>query len=145
MRDSTASKPHPKALRHVLSCIALLAAFAAAAGPRTLQLTIGGRTTSVDVSQPTANGTLPIRGTVIIAHGFTRDRHTMAGHAAALAREGLWVVVPDMPFVVDSRDNARALRDLMAQLHKGAAGAPLDRFVLVGFSAGGLSTLLAAN
>jgi hypothetical protein len=137
-------KPRSRMFRNVLTCALALSAMAATAQPRTVQMTLGGRSTPVDISMP-SNATIPIRGAVIIAHGFTRDRHTMAGHAAALAREGLWVVVPDMPFVMDSRDNARALRDLMAQLRKGAAGKPLDRFVLVGFSAGGLSTLLAAD
>jgi len=130
--------------RKVLTYALLLAAMAAHAQPRTAEMTLGGRSTPVDIFSP-ASATIPIRGTVVLAHGFMRDRHTMAGHASALAREGLWVVVPDLPFVVDSRDNARALRDLMEQLRKGVAGAPLERFVLIGFSAGGLSTLLAAN
>src|SRR5512137_331378 len=124
-------------LRHVLIGALLLVSTALGATPHTLPMTLDGRATDVDITVPSAQS-IPIRGTVIIAHGFTRNRHTMAGHAAALAHEGLWVVVPDMPFVVDSRDNARALRDLMAQLRNGVAGAPLDRFVLVGFSAGGL-------
>jgi pimeloyl-ACP methyl ester carboxylesterase len=82
---------------------------------------------------------------VILAHGFTRSRETMAGHAAAVARTGRWAVVPDLPFLMDSRDNARALRDLIDALRGGAAGQRLDRFVLVGFSAGGLAALLAAD
>jgi dienelactone hydrolase len=82
---------------------------------------------------------------VILAHGFTRTRATMAGHAATLAQDGYWVIAPDLPYLMDSRDNAVALRDLMRQLQQGAAGVPLDRFVLVGFSAGGLSALLAAG
>jgi pimeloyl-ACP methyl ester carboxylesterase len=69
----------------------------------------------------------------------------MAGHAAALGQAGLWAVVPDLPYLMDSRDNARALRDLMDALREGAAGPPLERFVLVGFSAGGLAALLAAD
>lgn len=69
----------------------------------------------------------------------------MAGHAEALGRAGFWVVVPDLPYLMDSRDNAVALRDLMAALREGAAGPSLERFVLVGFSAGGLSALLAAD
>ncbi len=64
---------------------------------------------------------------------------------STLARDGYWVVVPDLPYLMDSRDNAVALRDLIQQLQHGAAGEPLDRFVLVGFSAGGLSALLAAD
>jgi pimeloyl-ACP methyl ester carboxylesterase len=82
---------------------------------------------------------------VILAHGFTRTRATMAGHANTLAHDGYWVVVPDLPFLLDSRDNAVALRDLMTRLRAGVAGVVLDRFVLVGFSAGGLSALLAAD
>jgi pimeloyl-ACP methyl ester carboxylesterase len=82
---------------------------------------------------------------VILAHGFTRSRETMAGHAAAISRGGLWAVAPDLPYAVDSRDNAKALRDLIAALRGGAAGQPLGRFVLVGFSAGGLAAILAAD
>jgi hypothetical protein len=62
-----------------------------------------------------------------------------------LARAGYWAIVPDLPFLLDSRDNAVALRELVQRLRQGVAGAPLDRFVLVGFSAGGLSALLAAD
>ena len=138
-------KPRSQRFRNVLTLLLALLPAAAFSQLRTVELTIGGRATAVDISSPAANGTIPIRGTVIIAHGFTRDRHAMAGHAAALAREGYWVIVPDLPYTMDSRDNARALRDLMQQLRHGAAGPSLDRYVLVGHSAGGLSTLLAAN
>jgi len=132
-------------LRYVLTCGLLLLSTLVTAQPRTLEMTLGGRSTPVDLFAPTANGTIPIRGAVIIAHGFTRDRHTMTGHAVALAHEGYWVIVPDLPYTMDSRDNARALRDLIAALRRGAAGPALERIVLVGYSAGGLSTLLAAN
>ena len=119
---------------------------APAAQARTLTLTLAGEETHVDVTAPTANrGLFSFHDTVILAHGFTRTRSTMAGHAITLARDGYWVVVPDLPYVMDSRDNAVALRDLIRQLQHGAAGEPLERFVLVGFSAGGLSALLAAN
>lgn len=112
--------------------------------PATLEIVLAGRMTQVDVSAPVA----PMqksRDVVILAHGFTRSRNTMTGHAAAVARAGAWTVVPDLPYLMDSRDNARALRDLIAALREGAAGQPLDRFVLVGFSAGGLAALLAAD
>ena len=109
-------------------------------------MTLDGQETLVDVTAPTANRTsFSFRGAVILAHGFTRTRETMAGHAVTLARDGYWVVVPDLPYVMDSRDNAAVLRDLIRQLQHGVAGEPLDRFVLVGFSAGGLSALLAAD
>lgn len=115
-------------------------------GACTLSMTLAGEETLVDVTEPA--GTTPARSSrdaVILAHGFTRSRATMAGHAAALARAGYWAVAPDLPSLMDSRDNAVALRELVRQLQQGAAGPPLDRFVLVGFSAGGLSALLAAD
>jgi pimeloyl-ACP methyl ester carboxylesterase len=112
--------------------------------PVTLEFVLAGRQTQVDVSAPVA-ATLRSRDAVILAHGFTRSRETMAGHAAAISRAGLWAVAPDLPYEVDSRDNARALRDLVAALRGGAAGEPLERFVLVGFSAGGLAAILAAD
>lgn len=111
------------------------------AGVTTRRIEIGGRVTDVDIRAPAM---LASRDAVIFAHGFTRDRHTMAGHAERLAADGVWTVVPDLPYLLDSRDNALALRDLVRQLRHGLAGPPLDRIVLVGFSAGGLSALLAA-
>ena len=132
-------------LRHLLTVIALLVAGAAGAQPRTMELQLAGRRTLVDVTVPTVGSAGPPRGAVVLAHGFTRSRATMAGHAEALGRAGFWVVVPDLPYLMDSRDNAVALRDLMAVLREGGVGPPLERFVLVGFSAGGLSALLAAD
>ncbi len=114
----------------------------AAAGASTLQLQLGGRPTAVDVHAPRSGAS---RDAVILAHGFTRDRTTMAGHARMLAGEGVWAIAPDLPYLMDSRDNAIALRDLVLALQKGVAGPPLRRFVLVGFSAGGLSAVLAAD
>jgi len=139
------SKRRSSPLRYLLTAVLLLAAVPGFAESRSLQMRLDGRTTTVDVVRPAQSQTIPIRGTVILVHGFTRDRTVMAGHAEALAREGFWVIVPDLPYVMDSRDNARALRDLMRQLRNGAAGPSLDRFVLVGHSAGGLAALLAAN
>ena len=135
----------PQALRLVLTWLAVLPLALVHAAPSTLQLEIGGRTTGVDVYPPAAAAAATRPDVVVLAHGFTRSRATMAGHAASLARDGRLVVVPDLPYVLDSRDNAVALRDLVAQLRDGAAGPPLGRVVLVGFSAGGLSALLATD
>lgn len=137
--------PRP-VLRLLFGLVMLLLGTAATADARTLTLTLAGEPTLVDVSEPANSGAVGARhDAVILAHGFTRTRATMAGHAAMLARAGYWAIVPDLPYLLDSRDNARALRDLVRQLQQGAAGAELDRFVLVGFSAGGLSALLAAD
>lgn len=110
----------------------------------TLEVVLAGKETRADVSAP-AVASSASRDAVVLAHGFTRSRQTMTGHAAAISRAGLWAVVPDLPYEVDSRDNARALRELVALLRSGAAGEPLERFVLVGFSAGGLAAILAAD
>lgn len=116
---------------------------AAAPAVQTLELTLAERRTQVDFYLPA--GKLPPRGAVVLAHGFTRDRGTMAGHAALLAEQGVLAVVPDLPFVTDSRSNARALSDLVARLRRGEDSIAVTRVVLVGFSAGGLAALLAAD
>jgi dienelactone hydrolase len=118
----------------------------------TLDLKLGGRDTSIDLYRP-ATAAKP--GAVILVHGFTRTRATMRGHAEALARAGWLAVAPDLPYAVDSRDNARALRDLIEWLTRSegpAHGDPrlpgqpaVQRVVLIGFSAGGLAALLAAD
>ncbi len=86
------------------------------------------------------------RGAVILSHGFTRSRRTLAGHAQALAEAGVLALTPDLPCTFDFRCNARALAALVGQLRSGGPlGPPVERVILVGFSAGGLSSLLAAE
>lgn len=115
---------------------------AAAISPASTQdITLDGRLTLVDLYAPPR----PSNAAIVLAHGFMRSRATFAGHAAALASEGVLAVVPDLPYVSDSRKNARALIDLVGQLRAGALGPPVERVVLVGFSAGGLAALLAAH
>ncbi len=107
----------------------------------TVETVLAGRTTRIDLYVPDS----PPRGAVVLAHGFMRTRATMAGHAQALADAGAIAVAPDLPYWSSSPDNARALVDLLVQLRAGAHTAAVDRIVLVGFSAGGLATLLAAH
>jgi pimeloyl-ACP methyl ester carboxylesterase len=106
----------------------------------TVDAILTGRAVRVDVYHPD----LAPRGVFILVHGFMRSRATMAEHAAALAHEGVLAIAPDLPYLTDSRDNARALVELIVQIRSGGFSAPVDRVVLVGFSAGGLATLLAA-
>lgn len=112
----------------------------------------------------------PPTGAVILVHGFTRSRTTMNGHAAALAADGALVLSVDMPCTFDFACNARALAGLVETVRagglalggarggssvgasvgalgreSGASLPPVDRVVLVGFSAGALSSLLAAG
>lgn len=87
-----------------------------------------------------------VRGAAILSHGFTRSRRTLAGHAQALADAGVLALTPDLPCTFDFRCNARALAALVGLLRAGEAfGAPVEKVMLVGFSAGGLSSLLAAD
>lgn len=134
-----------KVLSSLLLGIGLLFATAATAEPRTLPMALDGIDTLVDVTAPEVAQAEAQPFAVILVHGFTRSRATMAGHAEALAKDGFWAVAPDLPYFLSSENNALALRDLVAALSRGAAGKPISRFVLVGFSAGGLSALLAAR
>jgi dienelactone hydrolase len=87
------------------------------------------------------------RPLVVVAHGFSRSRAQMAGWGRHLATQGDVVAVPDLPAWADHSRNGAAIRGLVASLlaHPPAAVA-LDpaRVALIGFSAGGLATLLAA-
>lgn len=114
---------------------------AALVSERTEALMLGGRQTLADLYGPEH----PVSIGVIFVHGFMRDRTTFADHARAVAAEGVMAVAPDLPYHTDSRRNAQALADLIGQLRDGRLGPPIERVVLVGFSAGGLSALLAAD
>ncbi len=138
--------------RHVCRSLALaaaaIAAMAAAAAPaapppvRTQVLALDGHRVTLDV-YPAAG---PLRGAVILSHGFTRSRRTLAGHAQALADAGVLALTPDLPCTFDFRCNARALAALVGSLRAGGSfGDPIEKVMLVGFSAGGLSSLLAAD
>lgn len=140
-------------IRHARqACTALLGAavamltMAAAAGPaapspvQTQVHALDGHHVTLDV-YPAAGR---LRGAAILSHGFTRSRRTMAGHAQALADAGVLVLTPDLPCTFDFRCNARALAALVGSLRAGGTF-EVERVMLVGFSAGGLSSLMAAD
>jgi dienelactone hydrolase len=111
---------------------------------RSATITLAGKAVKVDFYLPPGSGAAPV---VIVAHGFTRNRKTMAGWGGLLAREGFIAVVPDLPTWADHPLNGRALAELLAVVIGGKLipePKPSGRAALVGFSAGGLSTLLAA-
>lgn len=121
-----------------------LAFGAARAAPevQTLELPVDGRPVALDL-YATAGAA---RGAAILSHGFTRSRRPLSGHAQALADAGVRALTPDLPCTFDFRCNGRALADLVRQLRAGGSlGPAVDRVMLVGFSAGGLSSLLAAD
>lgn len=115
---------------------------AAKISPQTQALKINGQTVEVDVYKPIG----PTTGAAILTHGFTRSRTTMGEHAQALAARGILAITPDMPCTFDFRCNASAITELVAKLRNTATfGSSTQRVMLVGFSAGGLSSLLAAD
>jgi hypothetical protein len=133
------------ALVYAASAMVAMAAAAAPAEPLPVQTQVhalDGHRVTVDV-YPAAG---PLRGAAILSHGFTRSRRTLAGHAQALADAGVLALTPDLPCTFDFRCNAQTLAALVGSLRAGGTfGPPVARVVLVGFSAGGLSSLLAAD
>jgi dienelactone hydrolase len=111
---------------------------------RTEEFTLAGKVVAVDFYLPLGSGPAPV---VVVAHGFTRDRRTMAGWGGRLAGDGFLAVVPDLPTWADHALNGRAIAELLVKVQAGELPGlpkPSGRAALVGFSAGGFSTLLAA-
>ena len=84
---------------------------------------------------------------VIVVHGFSRHRHNMSGWGRHLARQGFVTVVPDLPSRSDHVRNGRFISELRGYFFAGESWKPhIDptRVGLLGFSAGGLSSLLSA-
>jgi dienelactone hydrolase len=132
------------------ACLVLLTAFStshaaepkAKVVPQTQILNINGQTVEVDVYKPIG----PQKGAAILTHGFTRSRTTMGEHAQALAARGVLAITPDMPCTFDFRCNASSITEMVSLLRNTTTfGSSSQRVMLVGFSAGGLSSLLAAD
>jgi dienelactone hydrolase len=136
--------PIRKALALVTACIALSAADASADTVVTQTVRLEGESVQLDVYRPDQ----AMRGIAIIAHGFARDRsrHRRLGHA--LADVGIVAVVPDLPHVADHWSNGDALAELVRDVEGGAIDVPLlprSHIVLIGTSAGGLASVIAAS
>ena len=111
---------------------------------RTEKISLAGKVVAVDSFLPPGSDPAPV---VVMAHGFSRNRKTMAGWGGLLAREGFIVAVPDLPSWSDHAHNGRAISELLAGVQAGRPvlrPKPSGRAALVGFSAGGLSSLFAA-
>jgi dienelactone hydrolase len=110
----------------------------------TIQVKLSSGASAVDLYWPAAAAPAPL---VIVAHGFSRRRRNMSAWGRHLAKEGFVAAVPDLPARSDHSRNGRYLSDLRAFLGEGDSyGSRIDRrrVGLMGFSAGGLATLLSA-
>jgi dienelactone hydrolase len=111
----------------------------------TEKLMLQGKSVPVDFYLPQQVGEAPV---VIVAHGFTRHRRVMAGWGNLLATQGMITVVPNLPAFADHERNARAISELIALVHEPrrlVKAKPSGAVALVGHSAGGFATLLAAS
>jgi dienelactone hydrolase len=109
-----------------------------------LRVQLSAGAVEVDVYLPAAAEPTPL---VIVAHGFSRSRRNMAGWGQQLAAAGYLAVVPDLPSRSDHAGNGRSLTELRQYLLEDAAWrVRIDpaRIGLLGFSAGGLSSLVSA-
>jgi dienelactone hydrolase len=126
-----------------LTCVAAVAQTA----PFTLHtevVELDGHRVQVDVYEPDADSS---GGMAIVAHGFTRSRERHRDLGRSLAAAGITAVIPDLPYVLNHWGNGDAVEELVHKLEAGALGLPpieQSRLVLIGTSAGGLATVLAA-
>ena len=111
---------------------------------------LDGHRVQVDVYEPVDVYALEAEssgGMAIVAHGFTRSRERHRDLGRSLAAAGVTAVIPDLPYVLNHWGNGDAVEELVHKLEGGALGLPpieQSRLVLVGTSAGGLATVLAA-
>ena len=109
-----------------------------------LSIELAGQQQRVDVYRPVGS----ITGRVaIVAHGFNRSRVRHRDLGRALAAAGITAVIPDLPHALNLWGNGDAIVEAAHRLEAGALELPpLDRsrLLLIGTSAGGLATVLAA-
>lgn len=123
-----------------LPCLLLAGRAAAEPSVQTLPLALGEQATVYDLYSPVQ----PPRGLALVAHGFTRSRAQHALLAQRLADAGFLVAVPDLPHWTRHEANA----DVLVVLAEAVSSLPCADalpVVLIGTSAGGLATLLAAE
>jgi dienelactone hydrolase len=109
-----------------------------------LRVKLAAGAAAVDLCWPEAAAPAPL---VIVAHGFARRCRNMSGWGRHLASEGLAAAVPDLPAWSNQARNGRFISDLRAYLCAAESWRQrIDpaRVGLMGFSAGGLATLLSA-
>jgi dienelactone hydrolase len=111
---------------------------------QTLRVKLSSGATHADIYLPDTTAPSPL---VIVAHGFSQHRHNMSGWGQHLAKQGFVVAVPDLPAWSNQVRNGRFISDLCAYLCASESWSQRidpSRVGLMGFSAGGLATLLSA-
>jgi dienelactone hydrolase len=109
-----------------------------------LKVKLTGKEVSVDFYLPRDVKKAPV---VVVAHGFTHSRLNMAGWGGLLASNGFITAIPDLPDWADHDRNSRAISELLNLINSRALVAepePTGAGAFMGYSMGGLSTLLAA-
>ncbi|MBY7733660.1 dienelactone hydrolase family protein [Francisella philomiragia] len=97
-----------------------------------------------DVFYQKSNHRLPV---VIVVHGFSRSKDNMSGWGNFLADHGYFVVVPNLPFWANHGKNAEFISELINYIYSNIDYTSIinNDLALVGFSAGGLATLIATS
>lgn len=111
---------------------------------RDQRVTLGTDSIRYDLYLPASSQPVPL---VVVAHGFSRSKANMAGWGRRLADEGFVAAVPTLPAWSDHERNGRAINEMIEWLCSASPHAlriRKDRLGVMGFSAGGLSSLLAA-
>jgi dienelactone hydrolase len=91
-------------------------------------------------------GSVP-KPVAVVSHGFLGNRHRMAAWGRRLAADGFLVAVPTNPAIVSIDRNVSSLRFLLTRGSQSRWPIPVvsnGQTVLIGFSKGGLETLLVA-
>ncbi len=108
-------------------------------------ISLAGKVVTVDFYLPKNLAKAPV---IVVAHGFTRNRHYMAGWGVLLAKNGFTAAVLDQPYWADHARNGKAIAELLQQIQSGAISLqpkPEGHTAVVGMSMGGLTTLLATS
>jgi dienelactone hydrolase len=109
---------------------------------------LAGEEVEVDFFIPKISRPAPL---VVVAHGFSRSRKNFEGWGERLAGAGYFVAIPDLPTNTDHRKNGHAIDELIEILATKppekirSAQIETNRVAVIGHSAGGLATLLAAS
>jgi hypothetical protein len=134
----------PTAIARREVCGALKNQPTAAVASETIHVKLPAGAANVDIYWPDTAVQAPL---VIVAHGFFRRRHNMSAWGQHLATEGFVTAVPDLPTRSDHVRNGHFISDLRAYLCAVESWMQFidpSRVGLMGFSAGGLASLLSA-